>query len=100
AGVPHLWAWSVLVVGLLTLIYTFEGGIAAVIWTDLIHLVIYIGGSRCAAWQLAHLVPGGWPAIANAADAAGKLRLLSFFLDLSVPFTFWGRALGRAVSTR
>jgi solute:Na+ symporter, SSS family len=94
AGVPHLWAWSVLVVGLLTLIYTFEGGIAAVIWTDLIQLVIYVGGSLVAAWQLVHLVPGGWPAIANAADAAGKLRLLSFSWDLSVPFTFWAGLVG------
>jgi solute:Na+ symporter, SSS family len=94
AGVPHLWAWSVLVVGLLTLIYTFEGGIAAVIWTDLIQLVIYVGGSLVAAWQLAHMVPGGWPAIANAADAAGKLRLLSFSWDLSVPFTFWAGLVG------
>ena len=94
AGVPYLWAWSVLVVGLLTLIYTFEGGIAAVIWTDLIQLVIYVGGSLVAAWQLAHLVPGGWPAIANTADAAGKLRLLSFSWDLSVPFTFWAGLVG------
>jgi len=94
AGVLHLWAWSVLLVGLLTLIYTFEGGIAAVIWTDLIQLVIYVGGSLVAAWQLAHLVPGGWPAIANAADAAGKFRLLSFSWDLSVPFTFWAGLVG------
>jgi SSS family transporter len=92
--VPHLWAWSVLVVGLLTLIYTFEGGIAAVIWTDLIQLVIYVGGSLVAAWQLVHLVPGGWPGIVNAADAAGKLRVLSFSWDLSVPFTFWAGLVG------
>jgi SSS family transporter len=94
AGVPHLWAWSVLVVGLLTLIYTFEGGIAAVIWTDLIQLVIYVGGSLVAAWQLVHLVPGGWPSIVNAADTAGKLRVLSFSWDVSVPFTFWAGLVG------
>jgi SSS family solute:Na+ symporter len=94
AGVPHLWVWSVCVVGLLTLIYTFEGGIAAVIWTDLIQLVIYIGGSLVAAWQLVHLVPGGWPAIAAAADAAGKFRTLSFSWDLTVPFTFWAGLIG------
>src|SRR5215510_10329297 len=35
-GLPHLWIWSILTVGLLTLLYTFEGGVAAVIWTDLI----------------------------------------------------------------
>jgi hypothetical protein len=65
-----------------------------VIWADLMQLVIYIGGSLGAAWQLARLVPGGWPAIANAADAAGKLRLLSFSWDLSVPFTFWAGLVG------
>ena len=37
---------------MLTLIYTFEGGIAAVIWTDLIQFVIYIGGSLLAAYEL------------------------------------------------
>ncbi len=94
AGVPHLWAWSIVIVGALTLIYTFEGGIAAVIWTDLIQLVIYIGGSLLAAWQLVHLVPGGWPTIVAEASAAGKLQLFSFSWDLSVPFTFWAGLLG------
>jgi solute:Na+ symporter, SSS family len=94
AGVPHLWAWSVVTVGLLTLVYTFEGGIAAVIWTDLVQLVIYVGGSLLAAWQLAHLVPGGWGAIAATAHAAGKLQVLSFSWDLSLPFTFWAGLIG------
>ena len=94
AGVPHLWAWSIVIVGALTLIYTFEGGIAAVIWTDLIQLVIYIGGSLLAAWQLMHLVPGGWPAIVAEASAAGKLQLVSFSWDLRVPFTFWAGLFG------
>ena len=94
AGVPHLWAWSIVIVGALTLIYTFEGGIAAVIWTDLIQLVIYIGGSLLAAWQLVHLVPGGWPTIVAEASAAGKLQLVSFSWDLSVPFTFWAGLFG------
>src|SRR5260221_8691804 len=86
---PNLTIWSIIIVGVLTLIYTFEGGIAAVIWTDLIQLIIYVGGSLVAAWQLVHLVPGGWPAIAQAADAAGKFRTLSFSWDPTVPFTFW-----------
>ena len=94
AGVPHLWAWSVVTVGVLTLVYTFEGGIAAVIWTDLIQLVIYVGGSIVAAWQLVRLVPGGWPAIAHQASAAGKFQWLSFSWDLSVPFTFWAGLVG------
>ena len=59
-GLPHLWLWSIVLVGRLTLVYTFEGGIAAVIWTDLDSVVIYVGGSILAAWMLVRLVPGGW----------------------------------------
>src|SRR6266850_5414423 len=54
-GLPQLWLWSIIIVGLLTLIYTFEGGITAVIWTDLVQLIIYIGGSLLAAYQLVRL---------------------------------------------
>lgn len=93
-GLPHLWLWSIVLVGLLTLIYTFEGGIAAVIWTDLIQLVIYIGGSLLAAWQLLHLVPGGWPTIAAHARAAHKFEWLSFSWNLTLPFTFWAGLIG------
>ena len=93
-AIPHLWAWSVVVVGLLTLFYTFEGGISAVIWTDLIQLIIYVSGSLLAAWQLVHLVPGGWPTIVDTAAAAGKLQIVSFSWDLRVPFTFWAGLVG------
>jgi SSS family solute:Na+ symporter len=93
-SMPNLWLWSIIIVGVLTLIYTFEGGIAAVIWTDLIQLVIYIGGSLLAAYELVHLVPGGWPAIAAQAAAANKFQLFSFSWDFSVPFTFWAGLLG------
>jgi SSS family solute:Na+ symporter len=93
-SMPKLWLWSIIIVGILTLVYTFEGGIAAVIWTDLVQLVIYIGGSLLAAYELLHLVPGGWPAIAAQAAAANKFQLLSFKLDFTVPYTFWAGLLG------
>jgi SSS family transporter len=93
-GLPHLWLWSIIIVGVLTLIYTFEGGIAAVIWTDLIQLVIYIGGSLLAVYELLHLVPGGWPTIAAEAAAVHKFQFVSFKFDLTVPFTFLAGLLG------
>lgn len=93
-GLPHLWLWSIGLVGVLTLVYTFEGGIAAVIWTDLIQLVIYVSGSVLAAWLLLQLVPGGWPSIAASAAAAGKFRLFSFSWDPRLPFTFWAGLVG------
>src|SRR5437773_1549516 len=77
-GLPHLWLWSIVIVGLLTLVYTFEGGIAAVRWTDLVQLVVYVGGSLLAASMLLHVVPGGWSAIVADARAAGKLQVVSW----------------------
>src|SRR3989454_2877275 len=98
-GLPHLWLWSIVLVGVLTLVYTFEGGIAAVIWTDLIQLVIYIGGSLVAAYMLVHLVPGGWSAIVADASRAGKLQVVSWSLDPRLPFTFWAGLIGGAILT-
>ena len=93
-GIPHLWLWSIALVGVLTLIYTFEGGIAAVIWTDLIQFVIYIGGSLLAAYELVQLTPHGWSGIVDAASAAGKLQVFSFSTDPTLPFTFWAGVIG------
>src|SRR5215467_12393973 len=93
-SLPHLWLWSIVIVGLLTLVYTFEGGIAAVIWTDLVQLVIYVGGSILAAYMLVHLIPGGWTSIVADARAAGKLQAISWSWDVTVPFTFWAGLVG------
>jgi SSS family transporter len=93
-NLPHLWLWSVLIVGVLTLVYTFEGGMAAVIWTDLVQLAIYVAGSLLAAWQILNLVPGGWPAIVEIGQSANKLQLWSFSWDFTLPFTFWAGLLG------
>ena len=91
---PNLTLWSIVIVGVLTLVYTFEGGIAAVIWTDLIQLIIYIGGSLVAAYMLLSLVPGGWNEIYAQGVAAGKFQLFSFDFSLNLPFTFWAGLLG------
>jgi SSS family transporter len=98
-GLPNLWLWSIAIVGALTLVYTFEGGIAAVIWTDLVQLVIYIGGSLLAAYMLVDLVPGGWGAILADARAAGKLQAISWSFDVTVPFTFWAGLIGGSFLT-
>src|SRR5258705_6762420 len=92
-GLPHLWLWSIIIVGVLTLVYTFEGGIAAVIWTDLIQFVIYVGGSLLAAYELVHLTPGGLREIVRTADAAGKLQIFSFSWGLTAALTFWAGLL-------
>src|SRR6202045_4826709 len=43
---------SISIVTLLTLFYTFEGGMRAVIWTDVVQLTLYLSGSAAAFFLL------------------------------------------------
>ena len=85
---------SVAIVMALTLIYTFEGGMAAVIWTDVVQLIIYVGGTIVGFFTLLHLVPGGWPAIHSIAASAGKLQVFDFSLNFFKTYTFWAGLIG------
>jgi SSS family solute:Na+ symporter len=85
---------SIAIITALTLIYTFEGGLAAVIWTDVVQTVIYVGGTLVGGSVILHLVPGGWPAIHDLASSTGKLRVLDFAPTLWRPYTFWAGLIG------
>src|SRR5205807_3437277 len=45
---------SIAIITVLTLIYTFEGGLAAVIWTDVVQTFIYIGGTGVGVFTILH----------------------------------------------
>src|ERR1700688_1914679 len=90
---------SIAIITLLTLIYTFEGGLAAVIWTDVVQTVIYVGGTLVGLWTILHLVPGGWSAIHAAAAGAGKLQVFDFTPSFWLPYTFWAGVIGGAFLT-
>ncbi len=87
---------SIAIITLLTLIYTFEGGLAAVIWTDVVQTAIYIGGTLVGVFTILHLVPGGWPAIHTAAAGAAKLQVFDFSPNFWLPYTFWAGVIGGA----
>jgi SSS family transporter len=92
--------WSVsaaiLVMGVVTLIYTWLGGLKAVVWADVIQLLVYVGGGIVAlllAWSMAG---GAEVALARAAEA-GKLRLLNPALNLTDTYSFAGGLVGGAM---
>jgi solute:Na+ symporter, SSS family len=85
---------SIAIITALTLIYTFEGGLAAVIWTDVVQTAIYVGGTLVGLATILHLVPGGWSAIHFAAAATGKFQLFDFRANLWLPYTFWAGVIG------
>ncbi len=86
--------WSILLLTALTLVYTFEGGFAAVIWTDVVQMLIYFAGTVLALWTLGAKTPGGWAAIHHAAAAAHKMTMFHFALSITQTYTFWGGLLG------
>src|SRR5258708_3617082 len=90
---------SIAIITALTVIYTFEGGLAAVIWTDVVRTAIYVGGTLVGLVTIAHLVPGGWSAIHAAAASAGKLRVFDFSSSIWIPYTFWAGLIGGAIFT-
>lgn len=67
---------SILIAGVFTLIYTYYGGLRAVVWVDVIQMFIYLFGGAAALYVLLRLVPGGWDAIVAAAAPADKLRVI------------------------
>ena len=85
---------SIAIITALTLIYTFEGGLSAVIWTDVVQTFVYVGGTLVGLFIILHLVPGGWPAIHSLAESAGKLRVFDFAPDFWKPYTFWAGLIG------
>src|ERR1700729_712086 len=86
---------SIVIIATLTLFYTFEGGMRAVIWTDVLQFALYITGSIAAFLLLLHKIPGGWPTVTQAAAAAGeKLTVFDFAFSLTKSYTFWSGLLG------
>src|SRR5882757_9521778 len=82
------------IVTVLTLIYTFEGGMAAVIWTDVIQTSIYVIGTIVGFFTILHLVPGGWSTVSTIAREAGKFRVFDFSWDFYKTYTFWAGVIG------
>jgi solute:Na+ symporter, SSS family len=90
---------SVLVMGAATIIFSYVGGIDAVIWTDVTQLGIYLLGALIAAWVLLTNIAGGWGEVVSVGTAAGKFTLFDFTLGLTKSYTFWAGLIGGAFLT-
>ena len=97
---------SIAIITILTLIYTFEGGLSAVIWTDVIQTFIYVGGTLVGLFTILHLVPGGWDAVQSVAASFHKFRIIDPatmahfpYIDVFKPYTLWAGIIGGAFFT-
>jgi SSS family transporter len=90
---------AVAVMALVTVVYTFVGGMKAVVWTDVVQFAIYIAGGVLALAVACGDVPGGLGGIVEHAGAAGKLRWLDFTPTLASSDVFWAGLVGGAFLT-
>ncbi|MCA9737008.1 MAG: sodium:solute symporter [Gemmatimonadota bacterium] len=85
---------SIAAIALLTVVYTYLGGIRAVVWVDALQMGLYLLGGVVALVAIGSAVEGGWGTVLADAAAAGKLQVLDFSFTLSTPYTFWAGVIG------
>jgi solute:Na+ symporter, SSS family len=88
---------SVVLIVALVLAYTFEGGMKAVIWTDVVQFILYFSSSIACFFLLLHAIPGGWTTVMHAAAETQKFRMFDFSISFTNPaktYTFWSGMIG------
>jgi SSS family solute:Na+ symporter len=91
--------WTVCILGGAMIVYTVRGGSAAVIWTDVVQMFIYIAGALVVFFALLHQIPGGWSEIIRVGSAAGKFTVLDLSFDPTRVYTLWAGVAGGVALT-
>jgi len=90
---------AVAALGIAMIVYTFLGGMTALIWTDVVQLAIYLIGALASVVILWRQIPGGWDEVSQLAVAGHKLRVFDFAFELTRGYTFWSGVIGGAFLT-
>ena len=85
---------SIVLIGLAMIIFTYFGGMEAVIWVEVVQLGIYIAGAIAAAVVLVSSIDGGLATVNSLATQFGKYSLFDFTLDHTRLYTFWSGLIG------
>ncbi len=89
---------SIIIIIIVSLIYTYTGGVKGVIWADVLQMTIYIGGALLAFFLLLNKIPAGF----NVASLGDKLEFFNFDFGDSIhdffrrPYTLVGSLIGGA----
>lgn len=88
---------AILLFVVLSLLYTYIGGVKAVIWTDAVQFGLFLLGGLFALFYIPTLVEGGWNTAFHTAAAAGKLEWLNLKFTFGAPFNLWMGIIGGTV---
>lgn len=85
---------SVILLGVVMIVFTYYGGMEAVIWVEVVQLGIYIGGAVAAAVVLINQIDGGMQGAIAVGRQFDKFDLFDFSFDITKTFTFWAGLVG------
>jgi solute:Na+ symporter, SSS family len=85
---------SIILLGAVMIIFTYYGGMEAVIWVEVVQLGIYIGGAIAAAVVLINQIDGGISQAIAVGQQFNKFQLFDFTLDFTKTYTFWAGLIG------
>lgn len=91
---------AIAIIAIITLVYTYTGGMKGVIWVDVILMFIYLGGAILAAIYLLNLIPAGWNTVVAASFVGNKFSVFNLGFEngisefFSQPYTLLGGLIG------
>ncbi len=85
---------SIILLGIVMIIFTYYGGMEAVIWVEVVQLGIYIGGAIAAAVVILNQIDGGMPQVLAVGQQFNKFSIFDFTLDFTKTYTFWAGLIG------
>lgn len=88
---------SIVLFVVLSLIYTYIGGVKAVIWTDAVQFGLFLAGGLFTIYYIPTLIDGGFSAVMSEAAAAGKTHWLNTDFSLQSPVNIWMGVIGGTV---
>src|SRR5690349_6489105 len=94
ANVEAITIGSIVLIGVAMIIFTYFGGMEAVIWVEVVQLGIYIAGALAAAIILIESINGGLGAANALAEQYGKYSVFDFAFDYTKTYTFWSGLIG------
>lgn len=85
---------SIVLIGVAMIVFTYFGGMEAVIWVEVVQLGIYIVGALAAAIILTQSIEGGLAGAMAIGSQFNKFSLFDFSFDMTKTFTFWAGLIG------
>lgn len=96
----QIYSLAIITIAVVTIIYTYTGGVKGIIWVDVLQMTIYLGGAALALVILFQRIPAGLAAVGEYSNGVNKLALINWGFGCGLkgffanPYTLIGSLIG------